>query len=77
MVDEYADYLSVAPSVVVPTDEAKAALQAQQQAQAQQQQAMQQQQAADSLAKLGKVPADGSTMAGQVVQGLQAAAENQ
>lgn len=77
MVDEYADYLSVAPSVVVPTDEAKAALQAQQQAQAQQQQAMQQQQAADSLAKLGKVPADGSTMAGQVVQGLQSAAENQ
>ena len=74
MVDEYADYLSVAPSVVVPTDEAQAQLEAQQQAQQQAAQAEQIQMGADALSKLGKVPSDGSTMAGQAVQGLQAIA---
>ena len=74
MVDEYADYLSVAPSVVVPTEEAQAQLQAQQQAQQQAMQAQQMQQGADALSKLGKIPSDGSTMAGQAVQGLQAMA---
>ena len=74
MVDEYADYLSVAPSVVVPTDEAQAQLEAQQQAQQRAAQAEQMQMGADALSKLGKVPSDGSTMAGQAVQGLQAIA---
>ena len=74
MVDEYADYLSVAPSVVVPTEEAQAQLEAQQQAQQQAAQAEQMQMGADAISKLGKVPSDGSTMAGQAVQGLQAIA---
>lgn len=74
MVDEYADYLSVAPSVVVPTEEAQAQLEAQQQAQQQAAQAQQMQMGADALSKLGKIPSDGSTMAGQAVQGLQAMA---
>ena len=69
-VNEYADYYSVAPSVVVPDEEAQAAIQAQQQAAQQQAQAEQGQQVADTLSKLGKVPADSSTMAGQAVQAL-------
>lgn len=69
-VDEYADYYSVSPSVVVPTEQAKKEIEAQQQAQAQQAQAEQQAQAADSLSKLGRVPSDNSTMAGALVQGL-------
>ncbi len=70
IVDEYADYYSVAPSVVVPTEEAQAALQAQQQAQQQAQAAETTNQMADSLSKLGRVPAGGETMAGQAVQAL-------
>lgn len=75
--DEYADYFSVSPSVVVPTDEAQAAIE--QEAQAQQQQAQQAQmaQGVDALSKLGKVPADGSTMAGKAVQGMMAAQQAQ
>lgn len=75
LVDEYADYFSVAPSVVVPTDEAQAAIEQQQQAQQQQAQAEQMQQSADALAKLGRVPSDDSTMAGQAVKGLAAMAQ--
>lgn len=74
MVDEYADYLSVAPSVVVPTEQAQAQMEAQQQAQQQAMQAEQMQQGADALSKLGKIPSDGSTVAGQAVQGMQALA---
>ena len=70
LVDEYADYFSVAPSVVVPTDEARAIIEQQQQALQQQQQAEQMQQSAEALAKLGKVPADQSTLAGKAVQGM-------
>ena len=70
VVDEYADYYSVAPSVVVPTEEAQAELQQQQQAAAQQQQAEQAASAADSLSKLGRVPAGDETMAGQAVKAL-------
>lgn len=70
LVDEYADYYSVAPSVVVPTEQAQQAIQAQQEAAQQQAQAAQMQQSADALAKLGKVPSDGSTMAGKALQGL-------
>ncbi len=73
MVDEYADYLSVAPSVVVPTEQAQAQLEAQQQAQQQAMQAQQLQQGADALSKLGQIPADDSTVGGQAVQGIQAA----
>lgn len=69
-VNEYADYYSVAPSVVVPDDEAQAQLQAQQQAAQQQAQAEQMQQGADALSKLGRVPAGNETMAGQAVQAL-------
>lgn len=77
VVDEYADYFSVAPSIIVPTDEAKA--QVQQQQQAQQVQAQQEQMAAgaDALAKLGQVPADGSTLAGKAVDGVQQALATQ
>lgn len=75
LVDEYADYFSVAPSVVVPTDEAQAAIEQQQQAQQQQAQAEQMQQSADALAKLGRVPSDDSTMAGKAVKGLAAMAQ--
>lgn len=71
--DEYADYLSVAPSVVVPTEQAMQAVEAENQAMQQQAQQAQMAQGVDSLAKLGKVPADGSTMAGKVVQGMMAA----
>lgn len=53
IVDEYADYLSVAPSVVVPTEQAQQKIEAQQQAQQQAQQAEQMQQAADAVSKLG------------------------
>ncbi len=74
LVDEYADYFSVAPTVVVPTEEAQAAIEQQQQAQQQQQQAEQMQQSADVLQKLGRVPADDSTMAGKAVKGLEAMA---
>lgn len=69
-VNEYADYYSVAPSVVVPDEEAQAAIQAQQQAAQQQAQAEQMQQGADALSKLGRVPAGDETMAGQAVQAL-------
>ena len=69
-VNEYADYYSVAPSVVVPDEEAQAAIQAQQQAAQQQAQAEQMQQGADALSKLGRVPAGNETMAGQAVQAL-------
>lgn len=68
--DEFADYHNVAPSVVVPTEEAQAAIQQQQQAMAQAEQQAQMAQGIDSLAKLGRVPAGNETMAGQVVQGL-------
>lgn len=70
VVDEYADYYSVAPSVVVPNEEAQAAIQAQQQAAAQQQQSEQASIAADSLAKLGKIPSGDQTMAGQAVKAI-------
>lgn len=70
IVDEYADYFSVAPSIVVPTEQAQAVLQAQQEQAQQQAQAEQLSQGADALAKLGKVPAGEETMAGQAVQGL-------
>lgn len=68
IVDEYADYLSVAPSVVVPTEQAQQKIEAQQQAE-------QMQQAADAVSKLGRVPADGSTVGGQAVQGMQELAQ--
>ena len=77
VVNEYADYYSVAPSVVVPDDEATAQLQAQQQAQAQQAQGEQASQAVDALSKLGKVPTGGETMAGQAIEGLQQMATQQ
>lgn len=70
--NEFADYYSVAPSVLVPDDEAQAQLQAQQQAQQQAMQQEQDAQAADALSKLGRVPSGDETMAGQAVQGLQA-----
>ena len=70
IVDEYADYFSVAPSVVVPTDEAQAKAAAQQQAMQQQAMAEQAQQGADIMSKLGRVPADNSTMAGKLAQGI-------
>ena len=70
IVNEYADYYSVAPSVVVPDDEAQAQLQAQQQASQQQVQAEQLQQGVDALSKLGGIPANGSTMAGQAVNAI-------
>lgn len=76
IVDEYADYLSVAPSVVVPTEQAQQKIEAQQQAQQQAQQAEQMQQAADAVSKLGRVPADGSTVGGQAVQGMQELAQH-
>lgn len=75
IVDEYADYLSVAPSVVVPTEQAQQKIEAQQQAQQQAQQAEQMQQAADAVSKLGRVPTDGSTVGGQAVQGMQELAQ--
>lgn len=76
-VNEYADYYSVAPSVVVPDDEAQQQLQAQQQQVAQQAQAEQGASVADSLAKLGRVPAGNDTMAGQAVQALGELAQQQ
>ena len=69
--NEYADYYSVAPSVLVPDDEANAQLQAQQQAQAQADQGEQAAQSVDALSKLGKIPAGNETMAGQAIEGLQ------
>lgn len=71
VVNEYADYYSVAPSVLVPDDEATAQLQAQQQAQAQAAQGEQAAQSVDALSKLGKIPAGNETMAGQAIEGLQ------
>ena len=71
VVNEYADYYSVAPSVLVPDDEANAQLQAQQQAQAQAAQGEQAAQSVDALSKLGKIPAGTETMAGQAIEGLQ------
>lgn len=68
--DEFADYHSVAPSVVVPTEDAKATIQQQQQAIGQAEQQAQMAQGIDSLAKLGKIPAGNETMAGQVMQGI-------
>lgn len=77
IVDEYADYFSVAPSVIVPSEEAQQAVQAQQQAQQQAVQMEQMQQGADAMAKLGRVPADNSTMAGQAIEGLASMAGGQ
>ena len=71
VVNEYADYYSVAPSVLVPDDEANAQLQAQQQAQAQAAQGEQAAQSVDALSKLGKIPAGNETIAGQAIEGLQ------
>ena len=68
--DEFADYHSVAPSVVVPTEDAQAAIAQQQQAAAQAEQQAQMVQGIDSLSKLGKIPAGNETMAGQALQGL-------
>ena len=70
VINEYADYYSVAPSVVVPDDEAAAQMQAQQQAQQAQAQQAQMAGAADTLSKLGRVPSDNSTMAGKAVEAL-------
>ena len=67
VIDEYADYFSVAPSVIVPNDVVQAQMQAQQEQAAQAQQAEQAQMSADALSKLGKVPADESTMAGKAL----------
>ena len=74
-VNEYADYYSVAPSVVVPDDEAQAQLQAQQQAAQQQAQVEQAQQGADALSKLGGIPANDSTMAGKAIDAIGAMAQ--
>jgi hypothetical protein len=68
--DEFADYHSVAPSVVVPTEDAQAQIAQQQQAMAQAEQQAQMAQGIDSLAKLGKIPAGNETMAGQAVQSM-------
>lgn len=68
--DEFADYHSVAPSVVVPTEEAQADIAQQKQAMAQAEQQAQMAQGIDSLSKLGKIPAGNETMAGQAMQGL-------
>lgn len=71
VLNEMADYYSVAPSVLVPDDEANAQMQAQQesqQAQAQQQQMIQ---GVDAISKLGRVPSGNETLGGQVAQGLQ------
>lgn len=77
IVDEYADYFSVAPSVIVPSEEAQQAVAAQQQAQQQAAQMEQMQQGADAMSKLGRVPADNSTMAGQAIEGLASMAGGQ
>ena len=68
--DEFADYHSVAPSVVVPTEEAQAAMAQQQQAAAQAEQQAQMAQGIDALSKLGKIPSGNGTMAGQALQGM-------
>lgn len=68
--DEFADYHSVAPSVVVPTEDAQAQITQQQQAMAQAEQQAQMAQGIDSLSKLGKIPAGNETMAGQAVQSI-------
>ena len=68
--DEFADYHSVAPSVVVPTEEAQAAIAQQQQAAAQAEQQAQMAQGIDALSKLGKIPSGNGTMAGQALQGM-------
>ena len=70
VINEYADYYSVAPSVVVPDDEATQSLQAQQQAQQAQAQQAQMAEAGDTIAKLGRVPSGSDTVGGQVAQGL-------
>ena len=71
VLNEMADYYSVAPSVLIPDDKANAQMQAQQesqQAQAQQQQMIQ---GVDAISKLGRVPSGNETLGGQVAQGLQ------
>ena len=70
VINEYADYYSVAPSVVVPDEEAQAQLDAQQQQAAQQAQDQQAANAVDSLSKLGGIPADGSTMGGKAIEAM-------
>lgn len=73
VIDEYADYFSVAPSIIVPTEQAQAQIAEQQQAAQAAQQQEQMAAGADALAKLGRVPNDNSTMAGRAVEGMQAA----
>lgn len=73
IVDAYADYMSISPSVVRPSEEAWSEIQAQQQAQAQQMQAAQAAQGVDALARLGQIPSGNETMAGKLVNGLQGA----
>ena len=76
IVDEYADYYSVAPSVIVPTEEAQAAIAQEQQMAAQQAEAQQAMQQAAMAAEMAKTPAAGpDNMAGQIVQGMQQQAE--
>jgi hypothetical protein len=57
-VDEYADILGVSPKLVVPDDEATAALQAEQQAIARQQQIEQENLATQSARNLAQSPMD-------------------
>ena len=73
VIDEYADYFSVAPSIIVPTEQAQAQIAEQQQAAQAAQQQEQMAAGTDALAKLGRVPNDNSTMAGRAVEGMQAA----
>lgn len=68
VVNEMGDYYSVAPSVIVPDDEAAQSLQAQNQ-QAQQQ--MQAEQGMQAMQTLGRIPSGDETMAGKAIQGLQ------
>jgi hypothetical protein len=70
-IDDYAEMLGVNPKLVVPNDEAAAAVQAEQAAIAQEKQAEQAQQLANAGAALGRTPVGGNTALDAVLNGVQ------
>lgn len=78
VLDEYADYYSIAPSCVRPNEEVEQMMAAEQQAQAEQAQAAEQMQQMQMAQQLASTPAAGpDNMAGQLAAGMQQMAEAQ
>jgi len=72
LVDDYGDMLGVNPKIIVPDDEARAAIDAAQQAAAQQRQIEQEAMAAKGVRDLSQAPTDQPSALQQIMEGAQA-----